>query len=197
MSSTAVKVERVFSQEQLKNTFKNVKQARKYVGGEKISDHDYRCLMWMASQKYNGVYPMYELVNDVVKFQEKPKEYMLNQLPVYCNQGMDMHDKKPFTVMFAGPSGVGKTETAKCIANIFTCGESLNFVSCNKFTKEINISRMEGPESGYIGFKEKDKNQGYITEWIQKSESTTKFIRKALGEKAAQWTAPLVSVYIV
>lgn len=58
--------------------------------------------------------------------------------------------KKPFTMLFIGPSGVGKTEVAKIIAK--NCaGEKPITLNMSEFYYDAGINRIIGSPAGYLG----------------------------------------------
>ena len=58
--------------------------------------------------------------------------------------------KKPFTMLFIGPSGVGKTEVAKIIAQ--NCaGEKPITLNMSEFYYDAGINRIIGSPAGYLG----------------------------------------------
>jgi len=60
--------------------------------------------------------------------------------------------------MFLGPSGVGKTELAKILAEIiFGEPAALIKIDMSEFAESFNISKLIGAPAGYIGYKEKTK----------------------------------------
>ncbi|MFH1456506.1 MAG: ATP-dependent Clp protease ATP-binding subunit [Patescibacteria group bacterium] len=57
-----------------------------------------------------------------------------------------------------GPSGVGKTETAKVLASeVFGSEDKLIRIDMSEFSESFNISRLIGSPPGYVGFKEGGK----------------------------------------
>lgn len=71
-----------------------------------------------------------------------------------------LHDKnKPLaSFMFLGPSGVGKTATAKQIAqHIFGGQHNMVRVDMSEFSEKFNISKLIGSPAGYVGYKEGNK----------------------------------------
>ncbi|HOY56320.1 MAG TPA: ATP-dependent Clp protease ATP-binding subunit [bacterium] len=67
--------------------------------------------------------------------------------------------------IFLGPSGVGKTETAKVLAReVFGAADKLIRIDMSEFAEGFNISRLIGSPPGYIGFKE----GGKLTESIKR-----------------------------
>lgn len=67
--------------------------------------------------------------------------------------------KRPLaSFVFLGPSGVGKTETARAIAEeIFGDDHALIRVNMSEFQENFNISKLIGAPAGYVGYK--DGNQ--------------------------------------
>ncbi len=67
--------------------------------------------------------------------------------------------KKPLVIMLHGPTGVGKTETAKKLAECIQArlGEKefpfIN-VKCNEFKESYRISQLTGSPQGYVGHDE-------------------------------------------
>ena len=57
--------------------------------------------------------------------------------------------------LLLGPSGVGKTETAKCVAQMMF-GNSENFVrfDMSEFQQDHTVQRLIGAPAGYIGYEE-------------------------------------------
>lgn len=71
-----------------------------------------------------------------------------------------LHDKnKPLaSYIFLGPSGVGKTETAKELANnIFGGIHNMLRIDMSEFSEKFNISKLIGAPAGYIGYNDGNK----------------------------------------
>jgi len=71
-----------------------------------------------------------------------------------------LHDSnKPLaSFMFLGPSGVGKTETAKELAkHIFGGSHNMLRIDMSEFSEKFNISKLIGAPAGYIGYNEGNK----------------------------------------
>jgi ATP-dependent Clp protease ATP-binding subunit ClpC len=67
--------------------------------------------------------------------------------------------------IFLGPTGVGKTETAKVLAKeIFGDEEALIRVDMSEFMERHNVSRLVGAPAGYVGFGE----GGQLTEAVRR-----------------------------
>ena len=66
--------------------------------------------------------------------------------------------------LLAGPSGVGKTETALSVADIlFGDEKSTVIVNMSEFQEKHNISRLVGSPPGYVGYGE----GGVLTEAVR------------------------------
>ncbi len=74
---------------------------------------------------------------------------------------------KPIGVfLFLGPTGVGKTELAKVLANyLFNHSNSLVKVDMSEFSERFSLSRLIGAPPGYVGYDE----GGDLTEKIRRN----------------------------
>ncbi len=67
--------------------------------------------------------------------------------------------------MFLGPTGVGKTELAKILAEeVFQDKDALIRIDMSEFMEKHNISRLVGAPAGYVGYEE----GGKLTELIRR-----------------------------
>lgn len=67
--------------------------------------------------------------------------------------------------IFLGPTGVGKTETAKTIASeVFQDPDALIRVDMSEFMERHNVSRLIGAPAGYVGYEE----GGRLTEAVRR-----------------------------
>ena len=67
-------------------------------------------------------------------------------------------DKKPIgTFLFAGKTGVGKTELAKVLAEHLTNNEPIR-IDCSEYQQAHEISKIFGAPPGYIGFEDDGRN---------------------------------------
>jgi ATP-dependent Clp protease ATP-binding subunit ClpC len=67
--------------------------------------------------------------------------------------------------LFLGPTGVGKTETAKALAQeVFEDRDALIRVDMSEFMEKHNVARLIGAPAGYVGYEE----GGRLTEEIRK-----------------------------
>ena len=68
--------------------------------------------------------------------------------------------------LFLGPTGVGKTELAKCLAkNLFPHSNSLVKVDMSEYNERFSLSRLIGAPPGYIGYDE----GGELTEKVRRN----------------------------
>jgi ATP-dependent Clp protease ATP-binding subunit ClpA len=67
--------------------------------------------------------------------------------------------------MFVGPTGVGKTELAKALAEFLFDDESaLIRLDMSEYAEHFNVSRMLGSPPGYVGYDE----GGQLTEQVRR-----------------------------
>jgi ATP-dependent Clp protease ATP-binding subunit ClpB len=67
--------------------------------------------------------------------------------------------------LFLGPTGVGKTETAKALAEfLFDSEEALTRVDMSEFMEKHSVARLIGAPPGYVGYEE----GGYLTEVVRR-----------------------------
>jgi ATP-dependent Clp protease ATP-binding subunit ClpC len=72
--------------------------------------------------------------------------------------GLSNPNKPIASFIFLGPSGVGKTETAKEIARtVFEDEHALIRIDMSEFQESFNISKLIGAPAGYVGYKEGTK----------------------------------------
>ena len=73
--------------------------------------------------------------------------------------------KKPVSFIFVGPTGVGKTELVKCLADdLFDSVDSLIRLDMSEFMEKHAVSKLIGSPPGYIGYDE----AGQLTEKIRR-----------------------------
>lgn len=74
--------------------------------------------------------------------------------------------KKPIgSFIFLGPTGVGKTELAKVLANyLFDKEDALVRIDMSEYMEKFSISRLVGAPPGYVGYEE----GGQLTEKIRR-----------------------------
>ncbi len=75
------------------------------------------------------------------------------------------YKRKPVSFIFAGPTGVGKTELVKQLANdLFHSPETLIRLDMSEFMEKHSVSKIIGAPPGYVGYDE----AGQLTEKIRR-----------------------------
>ena len=75
------------------------------------------------------------------------------------------YKRKPVSFIFAGPTGVGKTELVKTLAaDLFNSPETLIRLDMSEFMEKHSVSRIIGAPPGYVGYDE----AGQLTEKIRR-----------------------------
>ncbi len=74
--------------------------------------------------------------------------------------------KRPIgSFIFAGPTGVGKTELAKALARyLFDTEDALVRIDMSEYMEKFNVSRLVGAPPGYVGYEE----GGQLTEKVRR-----------------------------
>jgi len=75
------------------------------------------------------------------------------------------YKRKPVSFIFAGPTGVGKTELVKVLASkLFDSPETLIRLDMSEFMEKHSVSKIIGAPPGYVGYDE----AGQLTEKIRR-----------------------------
>ncbi|MEA3372228.1 MAG: AAA family ATPase [Campylobacterota bacterium] len=79
--------------------------------------------------------------------------------------GLSDKDRPIGSFMFLGPTGVGKTQTAKTLANfLFDSEEALIRLDMSEYMEKHAVSRLVGAPPGYVGYDE----GGQLTEAVRR-----------------------------
>ena len=79
--------------------------------------------------------------------------------------GITNPDKPLGSFIFLGPTGVGKTEVAKRLAEIvFGSRDALIRIDMSEYMEKFNVSRLVGAPPGYVGYEE----GGKLTEQVRR-----------------------------
>ncbi|MDP4118014.1 MAG: ATP-dependent Clp protease ATP-binding subunit [Bacillota bacterium] len=74
--------------------------------------------------------------------------------------------KRPVSFIFVGPTGVGKTELVKALAeNLFGNEESLIRLDMSEYMEKHSVSKLIGSPPGYVGYDE----AGQLTEKVRRN----------------------------
>ncbi|GAX28284.1 hypothetical protein FisN_27Hh065 [Fistulifera solaris] len=78
---------------------------------------------------------------------------------------LQAHDRTLGNFLFLGPTGVGKTETAKALAQfLFDDENAMTRIDMSEYGEKHTVSRLIGAPPGYIGYDE----AGFLTESVRR-----------------------------
>ena len=107
------------------------------------------------------------------KLEERIKKHIIGQdeaVSAVCraikrNRAGISYKRKPVSFIFAGPTGVGKTELVKRLSyELFDSPETLIRLDMSEFMEKHSVSRIIGAPPGYVGYDE----AGQLTEKIRR-----------------------------
>ena len=105
-----------------------------------------------------------ELLHDRVIGQEHAVE-VVSQAVRRSRAGLADPNRPNGSFMFLGPTGVGKTELCKALAEVlFDSDEALVRVDMSEFMEKHSVARLIGAPPGYVGYEE----GGYLTEAVRR-----------------------------
>ena len=79
--------------------------------------------------------------------------------------GLSDPDRPYGSFLFLGPTGVGKTELCKALANfLFDSEDHLVRIDMSEFMEKHSVARLIGAPPGYVGYEE----GGYLTELVRR-----------------------------
>ena len=112
----------------------------------------------IVSRKANiPIYSINKNINDIVKLRTILKSKIIGQdncikelINIYKKIKLGYKDDKCFSLMFQGPSGVGKTELAKLFGNYLT--NNVIKLDMSEYSEAHSISKIIGSPAGYIGY---------------------------------------------
>ena len=89
----------------------------------------------------------------------------IGQMIRTAHAGIEDPDKPTAVFLFAGPSGVGKTETALALSELLYGGdENVITINMSEYQEAHNVSLLKGSPPGYVGYGE----GGVLTEAVRK-----------------------------
>ncbi|MDA3789571.1 MAG: AAA family ATPase, partial [Desulfobacula sp.] len=82
-----------------------------------------------------------------------------------ARSGLQPEDRPIGTFIFKGPTGVGKTELAKALAQfIFDSDQAMIRVDMSEYMEKHSVARLIGAPPGYVGYDE----GGFLTEAVRR-----------------------------
>jgi len=110
----------------------------------------------------------------LLRLEDELKKYVVGQneaVPVVARairrsrSGLGRKDKPIGSFLFLGPTGVGKTETAKALARIlFSDEHAMTRIDMSEYMESHAVARLIGAPPGYIGYDE----GGQLTEAVKR-----------------------------
>lgn len=100
--------------------------------------------------------------------QEEAVESVTNAV-LRSRAGLQSPNRPIGSFLFLGPTGVGKTELAKALAeNLFDSDEHMVRLDMSEYMEKFSVSRLIGAPPGYVGYEE----GGQLTEAVRRSPYT-------------------------
>ncbi|QVK17244.1 ATP-dependent chaperone ClpB [Mycoplasmatota bacterium] len=105
-----------------------------------------------------------DILRKRVKGQEKAVELVANAI-IRARAGIKDPNKPIGSFLFLGPTGVGKTEVAKSLAEaLFDSEEHIVRIDMSEYMEKFSVSRLIGAPPGYVGYEE----GGQLTEAVRR-----------------------------
>lgn len=89
---------------------------------------------------------------------------------ILAKSGLARENKPLAQFLFAGPTGVGKTETARQIAD--TLGLQLIKFDMSEYQEKHSVSKLIGAPPGYVGFSDGDIGSGQLINEVEKKPNS-------------------------
>ena len=114
-------------------------------------DDDYKQLERLADRMLSQIYGQDEAIHQVVESVQMSRAGLLD-------------DNKPLaSLLFVGPTGVGKTEVARVLSK--ELGIPLTRFDMSEYTEKHTVAKLIGSPAGYVGYED----GGLLTDAIRKS----------------------------
>lgn len=119
----------------------------------KMLQGDRAKLMQMEKQLHSRVIGQDEAVNAIANAIRRSRA------------GLSSPDRPVGSFLFLGPTGVGKTESCKALANfLFDSDDNMVRIDMSEFMEKHSVARLVGAPPGYVGYEE----GGYLTEAVRR-----------------------------
>ncbi len=106
----------------------------------------------MLTDEIQALLALKETLSERVVGQSQALDVMCRGLRTY-GAHLEDPDKPVGVFLLAGPSGVGKTETAIALADVLYGGEhALIHINLSEYQESYTVSKLKGSPPGYVGF---------------------------------------------
>ncbi|MBC7740787.1 MAG: ATP-dependent Clp protease ATP-binding subunit ClpA [Bdellovibrionaceae bacterium] len=116
----------------------------------------------MSNDDLRSLKDLDKKLKSVVFGQDEAIEHLVRAIK-FARSGLDQKEKPWGSFLFAGPTGVGKTEVCKQLARIL--GIHFQRFDMSEYMEKHSISRLVGAPPGYVGYEQ----GGQLTEVISKN----------------------------
>ena len=120
----------------------------------KVAQSESQKLLKMKNELHKSIIGQNEAIDSVTRSIQRART------------GLKSHKRPIGVFMFLGPTGVGKTELAKVLANyLFSHTDSLIKIDMSEYGERFSVSRLIGAPPGYVGYEE----GGELTEKVRRN----------------------------
>ena len=119
------------------------------------------------NQDFKFLSDLSEKLKKIIIGQNESVEIVVKSL-IKARLGLRVSKRPLGSFLFLGPTGVGKTEFAKSLADNFYGANSLIRLDMSDFAEKHNVARLVGAPPGYIGFGD----GGELTDKIERNPSS-------------------------
>lgn len=119
------------------------------------------------NQDFKFLSDLSEKLKKIIIGQNESVETVVKSL-IKARLGLRVSKRPLGSFLFLGPTGVGKTEFAKSLADNFYGANSLIRLDMSDFSEKHNVARLVGAPPGYIGFGD----GGELTDKIERNPSS-------------------------
>jgi ATP-dependent Clp protease ATP-binding subunit ClpB len=117
----------------------------------------------ILKEKQNQILDLENFLNKRV-FGQKDSLHEISEVLITSHAGLKDETRPLGSFMLKGPSGVGKTETAKSLAKfLFDREDKLVRLDMSEFSEKHSVAKLIGAPAGYVGYEE----GGILTEKIR------------------------------
>ena len=95
---------------------------------------------------------------------QQPGIEAVSQAVRRARAGLAEQNRPNGSFMFLGPTGVGKTELCKALAEVLFDSDAMLRIDMSEFMEKHSVARLIGAPPGYVGYEE----GGYLTEAVRR-----------------------------